>query len=84
MEDLLNSSLKFLLFLFLSSLVIFVFVLYDINENSLNAFNRFQSGDTIVCDNSMQVNNKFYSLSSDGRYYLNKLDNSAFSKYDCK
>lgn len=83
MEDLLNSSLKFLLFLFLCSLVIFVFVLYEMRQDSFNAVNRFQSGDTIIC-NSIQVNNKFYSLSDDGRHYLNKLNNSAFSKYDCK
>jgi len=73
--------------LFSLFLIFLILILSDIGADSRNALIRFENNETIVCQSSFLINNKFYKVDSVGHHYILSSDNSSypvvFSIYEC-
>jgi len=73
--------------LFCLFLIFVISILNDIGEDSRSALKRFENNETIVCQSSFLINNKFYTVDGGGHYYILSSDNFSypvsFSIYEC-
>ena len=80
--------MRFFIGVFCLFSIFLTLLLNRIGEDSRSALKRFENNETIVCQSSFLINNKFYTLDGGKHYYFLSSDNESypvsFNIYDCK